>query len=467
MSYLLSRSPGSGSLKNRHLLFLIILTSAVFHFASISYPPSPVSDEAHFATHASEYAQRKAHFDLHPPLGKLLYAGMLLTAPEQSREGMFVEVFNKDGFGASRTIPVAFESYPYIRLRILHALFGILVPVLMYALLRRLGISERAALLGTALAALENALLLQTRLITLDGMYLTFGFLALIAAVAGRISTTGIFLGLSLGVKLVGVVFFAPILAAVFLSRKTGNFVRATLRILAIALAVPAGLKVLGFIIIPAREHMQRLYDLGFVASPSLAGSSISFLDSFLSFLGVLVIDSLLSFTTYLGYAGGPASDLASAWYAWPVMSGIMPYVSIADGCLLLFAGNPIVWAYALLAVLAVPLLLYVRKRNRHEHEEESISAAAPLILLAGYAGSILPFATVIQRSAYIYHYLPSLLFGICLFAWLVDEATKLASLARYRRMIFLGAGAAAIIGFVTMLPFTHSWINHLLSLSC
>lgn len=64
-------------IKEKNYLFfflLIFLINFLIRLPNISFPNSPVFDEAHFSTYAAAYALHKPHLDIHPPLGKMLYA---------------------------------------------------------------------------------------------------------------------------------------------------------------------------------------------------------------------------------------------------------------------------------------------------------------------------------------------------------------------------------------------------------
>jgi dolichyl-phosphate-mannose--protein O-mannosyl transferase len=58
-------------------LIAIGFCGSFLHIVSIAYPDTPVFDEAHFATYSSQYATGRMPIDIHPPLGKLIYAGVL------------------------------------------------------------------------------------------------------------------------------------------------------------------------------------------------------------------------------------------------------------------------------------------------------------------------------------------------------------------------------------------------------
>ena len=120
--------------------------------------------------------------------------------------------------------------------------------------------------------------------------------------------------------------------------------------------------------------------------------------------------------------------------------------------------GNAFVWLGGTAAVLMTVLGLgweVIRKRgirailNRRRIE---------VVLLAGYFASLLPFALVL-RSTFIYHYLPALLFAICLLAYRLGELEQFGRLATMSRRGWLVCGfifLLALYGFLASLPYVY-----------
>lgn len=206
-------------------LIIILAVSLALHLWHIDYPPAPAFDEAHFATYAGDYLDRQAFYDIHPPLGKLIYASVLFLASGGARfnDYQFVAYSPNDNGGplyVETNLP--YGSFPYVPLRVTSSIFGLLLIAAFYAFLRSIGMTTTGALLGAFLVAFENALLLQTKLIFIDGMYLTFGLLAL-ALYFKRPRWTmaaGVLFALALGVKLIAVIFAGPVIVDYFLRKR-------------------------------------------------------------------------------------------------------------------------------------------------------------------------------------------------------------------------------------------------------
>lgn len=141
-------------------------------------------DEVHFGKFASYYLERTYYFDVHPPLGKLLFAAV----------GLFLGYdghFHFDKIGDDYVS----NGVPYVGLRLFPALLGAAVIPLCFLTLKEIGVSLPAAIFGAALLLLgmpcecvygsisptndilfflDNSLIAQSRLILLDSMLMLF-----------------------------------------------------------------------------------------------------------------------------------------------------------------------------------------------------------------------------------------------------------------------------------------------------
>ncbi|KAJ8300903.1 hypothetical protein KUTeg_022422, partial [Tegillarca granosa] len=123
-------------------------------------------DELHFGKFLSLYLQRIFFFDLHPPLGKMLLA---LAGGFSGFEGDI----SLDRIGAEYSANV-----PVYQLRFLPAMMGSFVVPLVYQIAVELGMSRWAAVLAGAFIVLDNAMLVQSRFMLMEGMLLFFQCLA-------------------------------------------------------------------------------------------------------------------------------------------------------------------------------------------------------------------------------------------------------------------------------------------------
>ena len=152
----------------RSEVFLVVLLAlgVLTRVVGLGYPDQVVFDEVHFGKFVNSYCCTGEHFfDIHPPHGKLLVAGVAKLA----------------GYDGSQPFETIGEPYgagvPVAALRLVPALAGALLPLVLFMLLRQLGVSPAVAFLGGWLTVLDNALVVQSRLISLDSVLLlaTFG----------------------------------------------------------------------------------------------------------------------------------------------------------------------------------------------------------------------------------------------------------------------------------------------------
>ncbi|CAG2251896.1 POMT [Mytilus edulis] len=169
---------------------LLVILSVATRLWRLGFPRAVVFDELHFAKYASLYLQRIFFFDSHPPLGK-----MLLALAEFS------------------------PQFPVYQLRLPPAVMGSLVVPLIYQICVELKMSRWSALLAGMFVLLDNALLVQSRFMLMEGMLLFFMCLTIYSFLKFRSLThrefsvpwffwlflTGISFTCTLSVKYVGV----------------------------------------------------------------------------------------------------------------------------------------------------------------------------------------------------------------------------------------------------------------------
>ncbi|RFU24529.1 hypothetical protein B7463_g11802, partial [Scytalidium lignicola] len=192
------------------MISLTVLAAFVRLFR-IYQPSSVVFDEVHFGGFASKYIKGKFFMDVHPPLAKLLItlAGWLAG---------FNGDFDFKEIGKDYLEP----GVPYVAMRLLPALCGILLVPTVFMTLKAVGCRTSTAALGAGFIIFENGLLTQSRLILLDSplilmtAFTAFAFLsftnqqeqgpskAFQPAWWFWLAMTGIGLGLTVSIKWVG-----------------------------------------------------------------------------------------------------------------------------------------------------------------------------------------------------------------------------------------------------------------------
>lgn len=168
----------------------------------------------HFGGFASNYLRREYFFDVHPPLGKLMIAGVGYLF---GYDGGFT--FDSIGKSYSNT------SAPYVALRMFMVMLSIGSIAFSYATMIEMGFSVLSSVLCSALLVFDNALVVQSRFILLDSPLIFFISAALYCWVKFRqqrhrpfksqwwmwLVLTGLSIGGATSVKMVGLFTVAAV----------------------------------------------------------------------------------------------------------------------------------------------------------------------------------------------------------------------------------------------------------------
>lgn len=443
------------------VLGVILSVSVLLHAYRISQPAVPLFDEAHFATYTSDYLNRRVFYDIHPPLGKLVFAGAIRIADgEAPRPYEFLRLERAgDTLKAMRTLS-EFGDFPYLPARVASAVFGVLLSFAFFVFLRSIGVGITGSLLGAAFVVFENALLLQTRLILLDGMYLAFGFLALAVYFKKNSWATagGLLWGLALGVKLTAVVFVAPVLMSALFEKRAvrsdiAKFIAAGFIMLLLSLS-------LDNVFFSADERVAFLRE-SIVAEKASDGITAFYSKYQSTVAREVFVSALWLLMSSGGYIGGYSEGLvehhpaASAWYTWMTTPQPILYFDDERGGTIALSGNPVIWYGSVLAIIAVvgallyALIAYVRQKS-YIAETRGL-----LILASGYIGSLLPFATFVERDTFLYHYFPALLFGVGALALILERVLSSILAPRYYWASLAAIVLVVIGGFMYIAPLT------------
>lgn len=209
----------SSSVKT-YKIMRVILTALAFitRFYKLYHPSEVVFDEVHFGKFASHYLEHEFFFDVHPPLGKLLFAlvGYLIGYSGE---------FKFEKIGDSYTD----NGVPYVMYRALPAALGALTVPLVFGILEHCHFSPYACFIGAALILFDGAFITEERLILLDSSLIFFCLLSIYCYVRFRnqrhapfskawyywLLATGVALSSVISVKYVGFFSFLMIGSAV------------------------------------------------------------------------------------------------------------------------------------------------------------------------------------------------------------------------------------------------------------
>jgi dolichyl-phosphate-mannose-protein mannosyltransferase len=437
-------------------LLILSAASALLHFWRLYAPNAVVWDELHFERHAGHYLAGTFYFDVHPPLGKLLYAAMAHV------------------YGIPAAALLAGEPAP--ELRVLPALLGTLIVPLAYVLLRQLGAARRVAALGGFVVLCENALLVDTRLAFLEPFLISFGLLAVTLFLAAErrqsparwilLAFSATMAGSAISVKwtgasALGVILTTWLFRAVFDRRSRSRAFCELAILVGIPVIIYVGAFAVHFDLLRRRGVDQAMMSPRFrttlIDDPAYdPASHVSLFTKIVDVHGAMARGNRsLEYVTHAA---------ASAWYTWPIMKH--PILLWQTGATadprssLILLGNPVVWWGSGLVVLVVAVMLALRRIRLNEHR------FAVAFLLGGFLLNYLPFIAI-RRVMYLYHYLFAL-------AWLILLAVMSLGVAlqwndppddvlwrfptRRSAIAYWGTAAVVLVGFLYFSPFTFGW---------
>ncbi|MBW1956848.1 MAG: phospholipid carrier-dependent glycosyltransferase [Deltaproteobacteria bacterium] len=422
-------------------LFWIVLLSAALHLAWLDHPRSVVFDEVHFGKYINAYCVTgKRFFDIHPPHAKLFIAGAAAA-------------FGYDGDFGFEQIGKPYGTAPVYGFRLVPALSGIALSMIFFVLLEQLGAGQGAAFLGALLLTLDNALLLQTRIIAIDGVLLAAMFGSLSLFLAARDSRGGrrilLFLlcggaaGMAVGIKFTGLTALALpgvfAAAAVFIEPKGKTLVRETGQMLCI-LAGAGIVYVAGwyfhFLLLPAPGPGDAFY----------TPQGRFFADVF----------NLHQVMLQYNYFLDKAHTYSSPWWSWPLMARPIFYWS-GPKAGIYFLGNPVVWWGGTVAFLcAVAWKVFgLGVEARRQRTETEMTGWLPL---AGFAIAYLPHIGI-PRILFLYHYLPPLLFSLAFTMPILKRAGWIRhGSVKQQGWGYWGVIALLAAGFLFIAPLTFGW---------
>jgi dolichyl-phosphate-mannose-protein mannosyltransferase len=421
-----------------HMIALVALGILV-HAFYFGKPATTVFDEVHFGKFISAYFTHEYYFDIHPPLGKLILAGW-------GKLWHFQPGFSFANIG---------DMYPdkaYLALRFLPSLAGALLPLVIYLLALQLGLTPVTAFGAGILVALDNALLVQSRLILLDSFLLLFGFGAILAYATWRnhieprshmwlLVLAGILSGLAISIKWTGASFLGLIMLMELIDvwRNRHETVRQRLMWIVSSLGIaPLVIYFLVFVI-----HFSLLGKSGtgdaFMSQRFHSGLTGSIVTTTENPMNIFQKTFELNREMYRANQRLTASHpYSSPWYSWPFMDRPIFYWVQGEARFYLL-GNPIIWWFSTAAVFTCLAIAVV-----------SLGRIAPplAIMLVGWASNLLPFVGI-TRVMFLYHYFTALIWAILMLMWLVNRD-------KHRIRITLAIALLTLMAFIYFAPLSY-----------
>lgn len=441
------------------LLIIVIAVSVFLHTIFISYPPKPVLDEVYFATGALSYYTGNPYFDIHPPLGKLIYSLPLFVRHIDANNIEYTTLPKIFSFppNAPETEPVfisSFLNFPYVDLRLISALFGVLLTVAVYLFVKTVTGDRFAALLGAFFITFDNAIFLETRLILLNGQYLAFGFFSLwfLLKERGRPVVAGILLGCALAIKFTTVLFIIVPLFGLLLKRNGEPLLSKHNVVMFFLSSIIVFLSIILFVnnVFIQPEKRAPLLQNFFAENSAYRLEKNDFLKNY----GVTIPQKITTpiAETLIGVEGYIApntlSSSSTTWFNWIIGDRDTLYfldTSNNNPRALVLASNKVTWIAVTIVVLFSLFWLVLRKKISGVVE---IFTKTPIALFGlSYLAALTPFF-LLSRPTALYHYFPALIFGFCLVAYVASQCAL--SRPKWQRIsVFAFIIISTIIGFL------------------
>lgn len=396
-----------------HPSLTLLGIGALARLPCLGWPAEVVFDEVHWGRFFSGYFTHQYYFDIHPPLGKLLYAGWAALF------GFTADFVFESGVAYPASWSLIFRGLPFLA--------GSILPLVVFGLAKAAGLRFGPSFMAGLLIALDSGLINISRFMLLDPFLLLFGFAALWRyecwrkdRIFAELLMAGALAGLAVSIKWTGLSFLGLIvLREWLLPREPGAEAQGTHAAfmgIGALIIVPISLYVLPFWI-----HFALLTDSGpgdaFMSAAFQAGlrgnvyalgdplQGLGFLDRFLELNRVMYRASADLHATH---------PYSSKWYTWPFMvRPVCLWYQSQEARIYLF-GNPLIW-WGSTAFLLTALQWLLRPSTRR--------LLSPLVylFLGGWAMNFLPFIGI-GRLMFLYHYLPALVFAVLLTAALMDR---------------------------------------------
>jgi len=426
-------------MSNKLIIWVILGISLTTHFAFFGNPNQTVFDEVHFGKFISGYYTHEYYFDIHPPLGKLMIAG-------------FAKIFNFKPEFSFAQIGEKFPDNKYQALRFLPSLAGALLPVVIFLLALQLKFTPKGAFMAGLLVAIENALIVQTHYILMDGFLLLFGFLSLLFYFKSRseilntkyLILASIFGGLTISIKWTGLTFLAlPLIIETWSCLKNRSYER-FIRQLFFFVTIPLVIYFSVFVV-----HFSLL---------TKPGTGDAFMKPTFHQDNIVTKFFQLNTEMYRSNQRLTAThSYSSQWLSWPFMARpIFYWISQGEGSReagiasensrIYLIGNPIIWWASTAAILFSIILLLSEKFKVKSLKLKERNIL--YILLGAYILNLLPFIGI-KRVMFLYHYMTALVFAILILVYLIERQ-------EHAKKIFIGLAVASAVAFIYFAPLTY-----------
>jgi dolichyl-phosphate-mannose-protein mannosyltransferase len=448
-------------------LFFLAVLSFFTRFFNLGFPSKVIWDEVHFGLYATKYFSHQYYFDIHPPLGKMLFA----------LAGWIGKIKPNFSFESG----IDYGDFNFLVLRSLTALFGSLLVILIYFFVKELGFSRRVAFISSFFVLFDNAILVQSRLILMDIILIFFIFstfyLFLLSKRYSSLSfrwklfrlLSGISLGAAISIKLIGLGALVLILISLFLEEKIfSKTKKEKLLNLLVFIFLPFLLYfliyALHFYLLPLQcnQNCGFVLDMTINAEKDLLQNGLPF-PAYLTNYNVPPSGNILSkfiknniVVLANNTSGEPYHYSGSRWFSWPFMMRPVQYFpnNLRDdtNSYIYFLGNPLVWWLGFLGIIGIFYLGIKELFFQSKLKPLKVFYSKNLFfLIISYFVFLYPFA-FIRRYTLIYLYLTALIFAIIIFSIFFERVLEIIFGVSSKERLLFSSKKANFIFFALLI---------------
>jgi dolichyl-phosphate-mannose-protein mannosyltransferase len=420
--------------------FVVVIVSAVTHFFYFGYPAQVVFDETFSGNFLSNYAKHTFFFDVHPPLAKLIvYIFGFLTGAD----------YTTDMSSIGNPLP-----HSFILLRLVPLICGVLLPLIIYGISRKIGLSKLASMIAGILIAIENSLIVQSRFVLFDMIMLVFGFTSVLLYLYYRQAIEN---ERSLFIKRVFLFGSALFAAGAFSIKWTGlsfPLLITTVEFLRMYRYETIKIKPLFDTFKKIITFVFTYFIIGLVVYTIAFAIHFSLLnkpgpgDAFMSeqFHQENFIEKIIDSNKEMYIANAydmPQHQYQSSWWSWPIMLRPIFYWQGVNEYIYLL-GNPFIYLFGTLSIILIFGGILFRKISKERN-------LAVHIISIGFIVNFVPFV-FITRPMFLYHYEAALIISVMALALIIDFIKS----KKWKWGIALIILAVCLAGFVYWSPLTY-----------
>jgi dolichyl-phosphate-mannose--protein O-mannosyl transferase len=417
------------------LIFFMSL-GMLTRFFKIHFPQTVVFDEIHFGNFTNWYIRGEYFHDIHPPLAKLIMAGV-------ARYAGYTATINFEAIKAT-------DKYPdmiYVALRSTPAFFGAMCIPLAYLAVRAMGGRPFAAAVSAFMVASDLMLIVEARHILSDGILHFFACLSLFTIFLYERYPQPVYLiaeGLALGCAAACKYTSGGLVLLAFLRQldlrhplsfiaRSGVLVAAIVLVHVLCFWVHLGVLPFNPVDVPGMPASVRAA-LVERANPNWAAREEA----------PPVLLRIVQLVLHMHRGNMKISGrhpYASPWWSWPLAWGRWVLYWTLEGKHIICMANILLWYPVLAGVIWNGVRICL---TRDISSEESGA-------FFGWAFSYLPFA-LIPREMFLYHYAIPLIVGIYNLNLMMERHLA----PRIRGFCFCLALAMAVFGFLFWCPWAY-----------